>query len=180
MHTGHVAKTKQLTKNQNTLDKAVETKDVFDKLNDSFREVHHIISHCEPICNDELEFVDTLIQRYMEEYRTNFPGKAIPKQHFLEAHCVPWMRRYGFGLGLHGEQGGELIHSTMSRLQRIGKHIRNDRKRLETVMTTQLLMISPDLKACQPETKKTKNEVIRHGKVFLILFTIYDFRYVIS
>ena len=64
--------------------------------------------------------------------------------------------QFGFGLGLHGEQGGELIHSTVSKLERIGRHIRNDEKRMKTVMKSHLLLTSPDLKACQPETKKRK------------------------
>ena len=151
-----VTKTKELTKNETIINKARITKDSFDKVNDAYREVHRLISHCEPIYEDELQYIEQLIHTYMSLYRIEFPGKVIPKQHFLEAHCVPWIRKFGFGLGLHGEQGGELIHSTVSKLERIGRHIRNDEKRMKTVMKSHLLLTSPDLKACQPETKKRK------------------------
>ena len=57
---------------------------------------------------------------YMTFYRARFPEvRIIPKQHILEAHCVRWIRRWGFGLALHGEQGGE-VNSEQNKTKSVG------------------------------------------------------------
>ena len=152
-----VSKTQELTNNKYLIEEAKTTKQTFDITNNAFRQVHILISHCEPICENEQQFIDSSIHKYMTLYRLHFPSKVIPKQHFLEAHCVPWIARYGFGMGFHGEQGGELIHSTISFAERSGRHLRNTEKRMKTVMNKQFLMTAPELNALQPQVIKKKS-----------------------
>ena len=63
-----------------------------------------------------------MINIYMSYYRREFPEvRVIPKQHLLESHCVPWIQRWGFGLSLHGEQGGEEAQATVNCLKKTNK-----------------------------------------------------------
>ena len=94
----------------------------------------------------------------MTLYRQNFPQKIIPKQHILEAHCITWIQRYGFGLALHGEQGGELIHATIAKAEVCGRHIRNAEKRMDTVLRAHLLMTSPRLHKMDPRNSDLKEQ----------------------
>ena len=43
-------------------------------------------------------------------------GQHYPKLHVVERHVVPAIRRYGVGLGLLGEQGGESLHAEFNGL----------------------------------------------------------------
>ena len=74
------------------------------------------------------------INTYMECYRQLFPGKVIPKQHFLEDHVVSWITKWGVGLSLHGEQGGESIHHSFNQLMSTNCGIRNELSRLMAVV----------------------------------------------
>ena len=103
----------------------------------------------------------------MSLYRTHFPNKVIPKQHFLEVHCVPWINRYGFGLGLHGAQGGELIHSTIAQAERSGRHLCKDQDKLKTVvMKTHFLMTAPSLNNLTPQTQRRNKKTTVVKKLF--------------
>ena len=58
---------------------------------------------------NDVNDIEDSISMYMNFYRAHFSEvRVIPKQHILEAHCVQWIRRWGFGLAFHGEQGGEV------------------------------------------------------------------------
>ena len=164
--TAIVEKTHELTKNTSIRRDSQHIKDTFDQLNNAYRQVHIHISHCEQISESELQFIDTLVHTYMSLYRTHFPNKVIPKQHFLEVHCVPWINRYGFGLGLHGEQGGELIHSTIAQAERSGRHIRKDQDKLKTVMKTHFLMTAPSLNNLTPQTQRRNKKTTVVKKLF--------------
>ena len=58
-----------------------------------------------------LPFAADNIARFMAYYRSQFPTATVtPKLHMLEEH-VPWIKRWGMGFGLLGEQGAESIHA---------------------------------------------------------------------
>ena len=94
----------------------------------------------------------------MSSYRRLFPNKTIPKQHILEKHCVTWVQNYGFGMALHGEQGGELIHASVAKIERRGLAIKNVQTQLKFILKTQHLQTTPDLMAYTPKIKKRKNK----------------------
>ncbi len=108
------------------------------------------------ISQDTLTQINKSIVTYFAIYRFKFSKSITPKQHFLEKHCVPWLEQYGFGLGFHGEQGGELIHSSVARLERRGMSIRNEADQLRVIMKSQHLQTTPELLACAPPIKHRK------------------------
>ena len=94
----------------------------------------------------------------MTLFRKHFPEKTIPKQHILEKHCTNWIRMYGFGMGMHGEQGGEFVHSTISKFEIWAGGIRNKILNSKGVMKAHLLNTSPTVNALIPLIKNRKTE----------------------
>ena len=104
---------------------------------------------------NDVNDIEDSISMYMNFYRTHFSEvRIIPKQHILEAHCVRWIRRWGFGLALHGEQGGEEMNATVSTLKRRAWSLSNDEGRLRLLMKEQLTQASPVLLATPPKKRK--------------------------
>ena len=58
------------------------------------------------------------------------------------------MYRFGFGLGLLGEQGTEASHQTIAKISSRSIGINNEIQRLKFVMTTHILDSSPLLFSC--------------------------------
>ena len=62
----------------------------------------HIKSHLVKMIIAELK-----IKEYIKMFRRKYANvNLIPKQHLLEFHCIDWLKRFGFGMAFHGEQGG--------------------------------------------------------------------------
>ena len=91
-------------------------------------------------------------------YRQNFSGQVLPKHHILEQHVVPWIEKWGFGMGLLGEQGGESLHATFNTLQENSRGIQNNLDRLMSVMREHHMAISPFIleAALHPIPRKLK------------------------
>ena len=124
-------------------------------LNDAFKEVHSLISR-------------TRIHTKHSDMHWNVYGtiqnsisqKSNPKTLFLESHCVPWIQTYGFSMGFHGEQGGELIHATVAKLERRGMAVRNVDQHLKAIMESQLLQTAPELLSIEPPIKRRKKKTM--------------------
>ena len=87
----------------------------------------------------------------MQNYRDYFPGKTIsPKMHILENHLLPFIKNFGFGFGLLSEQGGELLHASMVRFSTRASGIRNDIKRMKSIVESHHIQISPSLRTLYP------------------------------
>ena len=127
-----------------------------------YSRVHKHLSHKDPVRENETNGTEDSISMYMTFYKARFPEvRIILRQHILEAHCVQWIGRWGFGLALHGEQGGEEIHATVNRIQRRASWgMRNDEDRLRLLMTEQLTRAPPALHATLPPKKKKKKIII--------------------
>ena len=133
---------------------ADDIEDKFRNLNNLFSRVHERISHKGPIVAAEVNEIQKTVDGYMEFFRRSFPRvPIIPKQHILEAHCTDFIRTWGFGLGLHGEQGGEACHATVNQLKRRAWGLRNEEAKLHLIMKEQLTGASPLL---QPSPQKIK------------------------
>jgi hypothetical protein len=74
----------------------------------------------------------------------------------LEEHILPWMRKWGFGLGFHSEQGAESIHAEFNTMLRTYASTRNPVDRLKYILKEHLLRNSPTNRAEIPQTKKYK------------------------
>ena len=82
----------------------------FNRLNKLYREIHELISHTKPIEKSETDRIQATIDNYMANYRYAYPKQVTPKHHILEHHCTPFIKQFGFGLNLLGEQGTEVSH----------------------------------------------------------------------
>lgn len=87
----------------------------------------------------------------MQNYRDYFPGKPVsPKMHILENHALPFIKNFGFGFGLLSEQGGELLHASMVRFSARASGIRNNIKRMKSIVESHHIQISPSLRSLWP------------------------------
>ena len=107
------------------------------------------------------------INEYLHTYRSLIverprPGSkapnVIPKQHFLEDHCVNFMRENGFALGFHGEQGVENMHQVVNRLKTRTTCLRAVPKRLHFIMAQQWLAASPKHRRSLMNLRKPKTQ----------------------
>ena len=98
-----IKQTQTLTNNPFLIDEAYTIQITFNDLNSAFRTVHKFISHTAPIDDSSLPDIQTAIDNYMTIYRRMLHNKVIAKQHLLEHHCIPHIRKHKFGLGLLGE-----------------------------------------------------------------------------
>ena len=110
----------------------------FQTLNSLYSAVHVKIGHINHI-SDDVE----VIQNYLTWFRKNFPLSTIPKMHFLEDHASQWIIKWGFGLALHGEQGGEGIHREFNRLERNMAHVQKDENKLLYMMKEHHTLVHP-------------------------------------
>ena len=126
-------------------DKAHEVRTKFDDINEAFYKIHKAISHTNKIHENSIEQIQTDIDTYISKYLKYFGGRLIPKQHILHKHCLPYIKRHGFGLGLTGEQSTESSHQVIARIEKRAVSILNGVDRLGFVMNTHILLTSPML-----------------------------------
>ena len=132
----------------------------FDEINEKFYKVYKAISHTRKVPTDTLDAIQTDINDYIIAYLDHFPGKKLlPKQHILHRHCVPYIKRHGFGLGLAGEQSTESSHQTIARIEKRSTSILNASDRLQFIMNTHILGTSPMLFCNKP--KKTRKRKLK-------------------
>ena len=91
----------------------------FRELNALFSDVHNGVSHINPVkktqCYKSIHGI----------FRKHFPNIVTLKMHFLEEHVPKWIEMHGFGMALHGEQGGESIHREFNKLENTMSHVKN-------------------------------------------------------
>lgn len=94
------------------------------------------------------------INNFMQFYRINFPTATVtPKMHILEAHVVPFLRRWHIGFGYLGEQGIESIHPYFNTLGRTYNSIKQPAQKLLLMLKEHMLHVSPMSVAARPEVK---------------------------
>ena len=158
--TAHICSyTQTLTTDPNIIEAANKIQHTFDTLNGAFSKVHKQISHSRKIDPSEHESIQANINQYMTFYRQYFPDKVIPKMHILEHHCLPFIESFGFGLGLLGEQGGELIHHTLAKIERRIHGIKSTNKRIRSTVEAHYVKNSPELRKYIPQIKKRKTKL---------------------
>ena len=92
----------------------------------------------------------------MTYYRSHFSSSVTPKLHMLEEHVVPWIRRWGVGFGLLGEQGAESIHKYFNSLKRTYSGIPDDLQRLKQLTVEHHLHVAPANTTARPPIVKRK------------------------
>ena len=95
------------------------------------------------------------IDKFLEAYREFFPHATItPKLHTLEDHVIPFLTKWGIGLGFLGEHGAESIHARFNELRRKNAKITEPTKRLYSMMFDHYLQVCPDNIQKMPEKTK--------------------------
>jgi hypothetical protein len=72
----------------------------------------------------------------------------------LEDHVIPFLNKWGVGLGFLGEHGAESIHARFNSLRRTFAKIPDPTKRLHSIMKEHLLQVSPQMLQTQPVKMK--------------------------
>ena len=150
--------TMTLTNNQQILGKAETIRYKFDSLNKSFSASHSLISHSNPINPPSHTEIRKKIDGYMTKFRNLFPQSVTPKQHILEHHSLPVIKKWGFGLGLLGEQGGEMVHASIAKIERRTAGIRYKPKQLKAILEAHRLQTASSLNSEIPPPKKKKTK----------------------
>ena len=129
-----------MTDHSPSLKKQLLCKQKFQHLNQLSAEVHKVVGHDRPVSSDDIVAADRSIKAYMKFYRRKFADRSVtPKQHILESHVSVWMQTWGFGMGFHGEQGGEQIHAIRKRMKQSLGHQKSCKE------TEIYLHVAPDL-----------------------------------
>ena len=145
------------TNNQKIIDIAFVSKRKIDCINIAFSKIHELISTTEPMTDDRIAQIEKKIEEYMTLYRKNFPQKVLPKHHILEHHCTTFIKKHRFGLGLLGEQGGELLHSTIGKIQKRTHAMKDEASQLKTTMQLHLLQTSQQVQSLIPPKRRKKS-----------------------
>ena len=124
-----------------------------------------VLAACRAIFNTPTAITSTIfdtsrqnIKVFMESIRrkvvTRKRGNVTPKLHLLEDHVADQMERFGVGLAIHGEQGGETIHHEWNELRRRLDSVPNDLERLRLVAKAHALSTLPSNIAKTPEVQR--------------------------
>ena len=97
------------------------------------------------ISDKQLKDIEQKQQSYTLLYRKMKLGKIFPKFHIFEEHCLPWIKKNRFGLGLHGEQDVEQLHKSIYALEHQARGIIRCLDKLKVVMTRHLCQVWLDL-----------------------------------
>ncbi len=95
------------------------------------------------------------IRAFVDFYKTRFPKASVfPKLHMLEKHAIPWLRQWGVGFGLMGEQGAESIHKWFNSQKKIYASIADGVQQLECIMKEHFIHVAPTNVDLKPSTRK--------------------------
>ncbi|XP_065655233.1 uncharacterized protein LOC136081633 [Hydra vulgaris] len=133
---------------------------------------HKLINSCNQFNEDNKQDLENRIKDFMKYFRENWPNASItPKLHLLEYHALPFIRKWGVGLGTYGEQGGESLHAEINRMKSTYCHMKGVR-RLKSMMNGHFIKNNPTVKKyqkkAQPRKRKivdTKNNTIKYCKM---------------
>ena len=131
---------------------------LFNDINECFYNVHTSLSHTKRIHPLTIPEIQQHIDTYIRKFESFYPGKLLPKHHILHKHCIPYIIRHGFGLGLMGEQGTEASHQTIARISERAVAIKDPLKKLQFIMHTHYLGVSPTLKIKREKRRRVKKQ----------------------
>ena len=80
--------------------------------------------------------------------------------HLLEDHALDFIKSWGSGFGLYGEQGMESLHASFNSLKRAFGAMKSPIHRLKSMLKEHYGQVNPDYtkfkKCMEPKQKKTK------------------------
>ncbi len=106
-----------------------------------------IFSSSDRVDAEKLVVLEERVKTFMSAARSDVVkrsrGRITPKLHLLESHVVPSVKRFGIGLGMLGEQGGESIHAEFNLLARTFDNVVRELDRLKMVVKQHCLTTLP-------------------------------------
>lgn len=114
---------------------------------------------CISTLTNALTFLDIEqnISAFMLYYKTQFPTATVfPKLHMLQFHTVPWLREWGVGFEMMGEQGAESIHRWFNAQKRTFSSVADEVQQLHCIMKEHFIHVAPTNIALEPPVKKTR------------------------
>ena len=120
-------------------------------INVAFLRVHQLVSHRDPNHSSDIPIIQQTIDHYMAVYPIQKSSKA-PR--FRPSLHVPFIQRYRFGLDLLGKQGGELLHSSIGKMQKRTQEMKDEACQLQSTMKSHLLQTLKHLQSLIPNKKK--------------------------
>ena len=78
-----------------------------------------------------------------------------PKMHMLESNCVDFIRNWGLGLDIYGEQGVESMHAEFNDMNSNFSHMKGAQQ-LKCILPEHYIKNSPEALKIRPTIKKGK------------------------
>ena len=96
---------------------------------------HSIFNSAKHLEDNVITVFEHHVAEFMLYFRSNWPSINISKKlHLLEYHTAHFLRLWGTGCGLYGEQGEEFTHNGINRMKHRYANVKNDLSRLEYIM----------------------------------------------
>ncbi len=74
----------------------------------------------------------------------------------LECHTIPWLRKWGVGFGMMGEQGAESIHRWFNSQKQTFASVADGVQQLNCIMKEHFVHVAPTNIALEPPIKRRK------------------------
>ena len=154
---GIETRVRSLTIDNTLIQEAIQIKSKFTKLFSLHSQIHHLIGGSGPLGKEDIEEAEQKIDGYMNYWRTEFPSESVTlKQHLLEVHTVPWLRKYKVGFGLMGEQGFESIHAKINEVEKNYRGELNQTKKGLYVLEKHFIQTAPEVLSETPKINRRK------------------------
>ena len=104
------------------------------------------------------------------------------KLHMLERHCLSFIERWGFGLGLLGDQGSQMLLANIAKTEIRMVGIKDKSANLWAVVEGHRLQNAPSLKSLVTHRiKKNKNKIVLWCFIYIYIYIyIYIFIYTVN
>ena len=136
------------------LNAALTVTERYDKAMTQYADCSEIFSSAEAVNPSILHDLEGKIKEFMftarEEIVRRDRGRVTPKLHMLEAHVLDSMGRFGVGLGMLGEQGGESLHAEFNLLTNTFRSVVREIDRLAMIVKQHCLTTLPQQLAKDP------------------------------
>jgi hypothetical protein len=100
--------------------------------------------------------LEAAIRELMSYFRKTWPNESItPKMHLLESHCADFIRNWGLGLDIYGEQGLESMHAEFNSMNSTFCHMKG-KQRLESILSNHYIKNSLEALEIRPTIQERK------------------------
>nr|XP_047131745.1 uncharacterized protein LOC124810629 isoform X1 [Hydra vulgaris]XP_047131746.1 uncharacterized protein LOC124810629 isoform X1 [Hydra vulgaris]XP_047131747.1 uncharacterized protein LOC124810629 isoform X1 [Hydra vulgaris] len=118
---------------------------------------YNFMNSSEIINNNPLLELVGAIGKLISYFRKTWPNESItPKMHLLESHCADFIRNWGLGLDIYGEQGLESMHVEFNSMNSTFCHMKG-KQRLESILSNHYIKNSLEALEIRPTIQERKS-----------------------